>query len=270
MSKYQYTEIEQQLNSILLHQSRELENILFPDMQIVDVQIQESEAILRSLGYPLPHREKVLPEIRPVMIVPSWENLCLEAEQAVGRHVELEDIFTVEELRHNSSAIQQLNTDFKALHYLDKFDIAISAVAGIVAAAVDILMVGIPQKTSTGLSAGTLSNFIRSEFEKRFPKEEMEKLANSKVSKVPFDAQDNRHTTEYVAGLSSYYHRLLSLGHDPLLGFLFGVVDILTGRMTTIDKTGRIVSQVMENYTDRKERDVFDALAKRLFISNLI
>ena len=66
-------------------------------------------------------------------------------------------------------------------------------------------MVGIPQKTPAGLSAGKLSDFIRAEFEKRFPEEEMEKLANSKVSKVPFDAQDNRHTTEYVNGLSAYY-----------------------------------------------------------------
>ena len=92
----------------------------------------------------------------------------------------------------------------------------------------------------------------------------MEKLANSKVSKVPFDAQDNRNTTVYVEGLSAYYHRLLSLGHDPLLGLVIGVADILTGRMTTIDKTGKIVSQIMENYADRKESDVFSAIAKQI------
>ena len=90
------------------------------------------------------------------------------------------------------------------------------------------------------------------------------KLANSKVSKVPFDAQDNRHTEESVAGLSAYYHRLLSLGHDPILGFLFGVYDILTGKMTTIDKNGKFVSQVMENYADRKESDIFAAIAKQI------
>ena len=61
-------------------------------------------------------------------------------------------------------------------------------------------------------------------------KEEMEKLANSKVSKVPYDAQDNRNTKIYVDGLSAYYHRLMSLGHDPLMGLIFGVSDILTGR----------------------------------------
>ena len=40
--------------------------------------------------------------------------------------------------------------------------------------------------------------------------------------------------------------------------------DILTGRMTTIDKTGKFVSQVMENYADRKESDIFAALAMQI------
>ena len=264
MSKFQYTVIEKQLNSVILHQSQELKEIRFPDMQISDLQIKESETILRSLGYQLPRREKKIPERKPVIVVPTWEKLCYEAELSVSNNIELEDIFTAEELRQNSLAIKLLNRDYKTLHRLDIYDVTISAVAGMVAAAVDIILVGIPQKTPSGLSAGTLSNYIRSEFEKRFPEEEMEKLANSKVSKVPFDAQDNRHTTEYVEGLSACYHRLLSLGHDPLLGFVVGVIDILTGRMTTIDKSGRIVSQIMENYTDRKEINVFSALAKQI------
>lgn len=40
--------------------------------------------------------------------------------------------------------------------------------------------------------------------------------------------------------------------------------DILTGKMTTIDKTGKIVSQVMENYVDRKESDIFAVIAKQI------
>src|SRR5690606_30450033 len=123
---------------------------------------------------------------------------------------------------------------------------------------------GIPHKTPDGLKAGALSNYIREWFDEKFPEEEMEKLANSRVSKVPYDAQDNRSTIEYVNGLSAYYHRLLSLGHDPFLGLIFGVFDIMTGRMTTIDKTGKIVSQVMENYADRKESNIFAAIAKQI------
>lgn len=187
-----------------------------------------------------------------------------EADKFVVGECEIESIFTEEELQQNKEAIRLMNEEFNQIHHLDKVDVAIGALAGMVGAAVDILMVGIPEKTPEGLKAGPLSNYIRDYFDRKFPEEEMQKLANSKESKVPFDAQDNRHTTIRVEGLSAYYHRLLQLGHDPVLGFVFGVADILTGRMTTIDKTGKVVSQVMENYADRKETEIFRALAKQI------
>lgn len=271
MSKYNYSEVEQQINNVLLYQERELSDIHRPSTAGIEERISESEALLKSLGYErqlsdLHSAKQSLPVELPrkVMVVPSWENLCLEAEKSVGTGCALEDIFSQEELRSNEYAIRQLNEEYNALHHLDKFDIAISAGAGMLGAAVDLLLVGIPQKTPDGLKGGTLANYVRDWFDKRFPEEEMEKLANSKVSKVPFDAQDNRNTTVWVEGLSAYYHRLLSLGHDPLLGLVIGVADILTGRMTTIDKTGKIVSQIMENYADRKESDIFAAIAKQI------
>lgn len=271
MSKYNYSEVEQQINNVLLYQERELSDIHRPSTAGIEERISESEALLKSLGYErqlsdLQSAKQSLPVELPrkVMVVPSWENLCLEAEKSVGTGCALEDIFSQEELRSNEYAIRQLNEEYNALHHLDKFDIAISAGAGMLGAAVDLLLVGIPQKTPDGLKGGTLANYVRDWFDKRFPEEEMEKLANSKVSKVPFDAQDNRNTTVWVEGLSAYYHRLLSLGHDPLLGLVIGVADILTGRMTTIDKTGKIVSQIMENYADRKESDIFAAIAKQI------
>ena len=189
---------------------------------------------------------------------------CVEAERHVGTDCDLESLFTEDELRENSAAVRKLNAEYAALNRLDRMDVAISAFAALTSAAIDLLLVGIPKKGPEGLSAGTLSNYIRDYFEKKYPEDEMQRLANSKESKVPYDAQDNRNTTEYVQGLSAYYHRLLSLGHDPLLGLVVGVIDILTGRMTTIDKAGNIVSQVMENYADRKESDIFAAIAKQI------
>lgn len=266
MSKYKYSETEQQINDVLKYHDEELKRIKasMSSTSELDSRIQESEDMLRMLGYTeMPTLPKQV-EPKKVMVVPSWEDLCLEAEKAVGSGHELESIFTEEELKRNTKEIQLLNAEYNQLHHLDKYDIAISAVAGMLGATVDILLVGIPQKTPEGLKGGTLANYVRDWFDKKFPEEEMEKLANSKVSKVPFDAQDNRNTTVYVEGLSAYYHRLLSLGHDPLLGLIFGVADILTGRMTTIDKTGKIVSQVMENYADRKETDIFASIAKQI------
>lgn len=265
MSKFKYNETERQINSVLKHQDEALKTIRFPSTAEADATATKADALLRSLGYQPDALKGLVPaKARKVMVIPTWDQCCAEAEKHVGTGCELESLFTEEELRSNEFAIKQLNEEFNAVHRLDAFDIGIAALAGLVGAAVDILLVGIPQKTPDGLKGGPLSNYVRDYFDKKFPEEEMKKLANLKISKVPYDAQDNRHTTIRVEGLSAYYHRLLQLGHDPLLGFLFGVADILTGRMTTIDKAGNIVSQVMENYADRKESDIFAALAKQV------
>lgn len=265
MGKYSYTEFEQQINAVLAHQSSELSSVKFPDISSIDSCILSSEDLLRKLGYSIDSSHTASrKQKQKVMVLPTWEELCLEAEHHIGTGCELEDIFTAEELNDNADAVRLLNEEYSDLHKLDKYDTAISALAGLVSATVDILLVGIPQKGPDGLSAGTLANYVRAYFERKFPEDEMEKLANSKESKVPFDAQDNRNTKEYVQGLSSYYHRLLSLGHDPVLGFVVGVFDIMTGRMTTIDKAGEVVSQVMENYSDRTESNLFAALAKQI------
>lgn len=265
MSKYKYSETEKQINSVLKHQDEALKSIKFPSITEANETASKAEELLRSLGYqPEALKDFAPAQPRKVMVVPTWDECCAEAERHIGTGCELEALFTEEELRNNELAIKQLNEEFNAVHRLDAFDISIAALAGLVGAAVDILLVGIPQKTPDGLKGGPLSNYVREYFDKKFPEEEMQKLANSKISKVPYDAQDNRHTTIRVEGLSAYYHRLLQLGHDPLLGFVFGVADILSGRMTTIDKAGNIVSQVMENYADRKESDIFAALAKQI------
>lgn len=266
MSRFKYTESERQINSVLKHQDEELKDIHFPSTEEADATAEKAATLLRSLGYQTEgHNGAIsISKSKKVMVVPTWEEVCTEAERHVGLNCGLESIFTEEELQSNEFAIKKMNAEFNAIQHLDVFDVSIAALAALVGAAVDILLVGIPEKTPNGLKAGVLSDYIRDYFDKKFPEEEMKKLANSKESKVPFDAQDNRHTTIRVEGLSAYYHRLLQLGHDPILGFIFGVADILTGKMTTIDKTGKFVSQVMENYADRTEADIFAALAKQI------
>lgn len=267
MSKYQYSDSERQVNKVLKRQAGELENIEFPDLVSVDASIASSEELLRKLGidsHVARGDASITLHAKKALVVPSWEELCAEAEREVAGDVALEDLFTAEELAGNELAVKMLNDEYNALHSLDRYDVAISVVAGLVASIVDILLVGVPHRTADGLRAAPLSDYVREYFDNRFPEADMEKLANSKVSKVPFDAQDNRNTTIRVEGLSAYYHRLLSLGHDPILGFVFGVADILNGTMTTIDKGGKIAVQVMANYADRTEADVFAAIAKQI------
>ena len=56
--------------------------------------------------------------------------------------------------------------------------------------------------------------------------------AAEKWAKVPYDVVSPK------LGLTPNVHRLASLGHDPLLGLVFGVGDILSGTCTFIDKSG--------------------------------
>ena len=268
MRKFGSSEIDHQISNVLIHQSEELAKLERETFSSVEECIAESEELLRSLGYDaelnkarLEHHSS---KDKKVIVIPSWEHLCIDAELSDNVNGELESIFTEEELLKNEQAIRMLNEEYNVLHRLDKYDIAISVTAGLLGAAVDILLVGIPKAGPDGIQAKPLSNLIRKSFHERYPEAEMMKLANSKMSKVPYDAQDHRNTIEYINGLSPYYHRLLTLGHDPLIGLIVGVFDIMTGRMTSIDKAGKIVSQVMENYADRKERDIFAAIAKQI------
>lgn len=148
VSKYKYSDTEQQINNVLKYHDEELKKnkATQPSTSELDSRIQESEDLLRMLGYKempiVPRREGP----KKMMVVPSWEDLCIEAENAVGTGNALESIFTAAELQTNAKEIRMLNEEYNQLYHLDRYDIAISVVAGILAATVNILLVGIPQK----------------------------------------------------------------------------------------------------------------------------
>lgn len=260
------------VNNVLKYQDDELGKINF-DSSKLDVAINESEALLRSLGFEdevqaakkeaEENNKYWIPSTK--LVIPDWQSLCAETNANVQSPVtSVEQLFSAEELLENKTIIEQLNSDYNSIHKLDAVDWTICALAGIISGAIDILTVGIPGPSPEGVTGGPLSNHIRSLFEKTFPPEKMEALGRTKFVKTSYDAQDNRNTKIDVEGLSTYYHRALSFGHDPVLGFVVGVFDIMTGRMTTLDKKGKFVSQVMDCYSDRKEENIFIALCKHI------
>lgn len=195
----------------------------------------------------------------------SWDALVEDARSTYRSGHHAEGLLTEEELAAAGERVRILNEEYNALHRLDHVDIAISVSAGTLSSFVDILLVGIPERTPDGLRGRPLENYVRDWFLERFPPKEMERLARDVSSKVPYDAPYNTgFTNECVEGLWPTMHRLYSLGHDPLLGFVVGTLDILRGRMTTIDKFGKILSQEIPRYAGREEATVFAALCKQL------
>ncbi len=91
MSKYDYSEVEQQINNVLAFQQKELATLVRPSTTEVNKRISESEALLKEIGYGKQIsnlQSKKHPLIseppRRVMVVPSWQSLCVEAEKCVG------------------------------------------------------------------------------------------------------------------------------------------------------------------------------------------
>jgi len=230
---------------------------------LLDRSIFTSEELLQSIG-----RNEELQNLEIVkeqeasrqIVIRPFDELLSDANERFSGDVSFSDIFSPEEIAANSGYIKQLRDEFDEVHKLDSIDIIIPALAGILGGAVDCLFGGFI-RTETGKNLpGTLSNYIGELFDKALPPDKIVELEN--LAKVTYDAQDNRNTKVYIETLSSYFHRFLQLGHDPILGFIFGVADMLRGSMTTIDYTGRFVIQSMEVYSDRKATSLFEAIAK--------
>ena len=72
MSKFKYTEAEQQFNNVLNHQSKELSSIKTPDMASAEACISESKELLKELGISTESLPKVVnPTPNRVMTVPT-------------------------------------------------------------------------------------------------------------------------------------------------------------------------------------------------------
>lgn len=231
--------------------------------ETLDKSILESEAVLRSLGRSgdLGRIEVVKEKHTPsALVIRSFDDLLQDAKDNYPNEIDFKDIFTEAELAANHNYILNLSAEFDAVHKLDTLEVIIPAVAGILGGAVDCFFGGFVRNDSGKSIPGSLSAYVEKIFNKALPAEkilELEKLAH-----VTYDATNNLNTEIFIDTLSPHFHRLLQIGHDPILGFIFGVIDMLRGTMTTIDYKGKFVVQIMECYSDRKAADFFEAIAK--------
>lgn len=157
---------------------------------------------------------------------------------------QLVDLTRTPELLHERNALEN---EFKKLAKPNRHELVYVGLAAGIGIALDALCIGIPHPTRYGLSAGPIPDFVNKTIHKVLTEDRIDFL--SSAAHVPFDAANNLKTAIHVEGLNPFMHRLVSLGHDPVLGLLFGTADIQKGTMTTIDLSGKIVSQVMQDGT---------------------
>lgn len=138
---------------------------------------------------------------------------------------------------------------YTAQYKWDKWDYVFVGTAGVLAALTDFLLVKIPKtiKYEGAVQEGSpITSFLKKTInskggEKTWFAEWARKL--EQTCKVPYDAIKE----SGLNGIGGRTHRFQTLGHDPILGFVYGVRDILRGTITgfsydKLTKTHKLVS----------------------------
>ncbi|MCR2807715.1 hypothetical protein [Paenibacillus soyae] len=266
------TSKDQQHLNVLRNQAQTLKNIQ-SDLDSVrhktEQSISDSEALLQSLGIAIPTTANRQPHKKPPVAtnlqVRDWEDILSDAELGTSDNAVFLDILNVEEIQTVERKISGLRAEFLNVHRLDKLDWAICGVAGILAAIIDVFLVKMPKHPGflggKGSQGGALSNFVREKIQAGLTPDQIKQLERDNWA--PFDASHSGSLGEKVAGLGARTHRYQSLGHDPILGFIVGTMDILKGQFTAVDKYGKIIVQNIDTTgKDTVGMNIFEALAR--------
>jgi len=233
---------------ILVHQKQESDSLLEANRsqaEDADKAIADVQELLKRLDAPVPSRTS---GPRPVSALPhlrSWDEILNEAQLGTSDDVPLMMLVSEDEIKKVTLRHAALEAEFRATNSLDGVDWAIAGVAGLLGALIDIFLVKIPPRAgllgSAPVEGGWLSRLVRDGFGKVLPDEQIARL--EQLYRVPFDAATSAGLGENVAGLGPRSHRIQSFGHDPILGWIVGVRDLLYGELTAIDKHGKLIVQ---------------------------
>lgn len=213
-------------------------------------EIVRAEELLQSLGRDLPlpdqqHDYGSYPAERKQLVVKNWTELLATAERNTPVDAGFDSLLTEAEIEEVVKKHNAIGDELGWLATFDRFDVAISVAAGVLAGLIDVLLVGIPAHPgflgSPGSKGGYLSNAVKEKISSILPSDRIKDL--EKIYSVPFDPSTSRGLSKYVQGLGPKSHRFQSLGHDPLLGFIFGVRDTLVGGFTAISRDGHLIVQ---------------------------
>lgn len=250
MGRYTYSKTEEKILKVMkMNQDDSLELLNDTSSKECDARIAESEKLLESLGYDISQISRNLSNNAPTVSkieIADFEELAKQAEKRYS-HIELEDLLTVEELNSAYSDLERINKEFsKKTSIINKTDLSFLAIATALQVTKALLTPIIAERFGYGNSFDPSERLAHNDasiekehrkandsFKDKHSNHENGKWINLLYQTVPYDITVG--STDINFNMEGKYHRLHTLGHDPILGWIFGTANILTDVITLND-----------------------------------
>lgn len=270
MGFYKYTDDEKDRNKVLKMNQDMIfrsEEVISDALNKVNNPISSSEELLKSLGYELPKtfvsNELSMEDFsKNVSVVPDYDSLVQKANIKIPHDVELEDLLSAKEFKDAYARLDSINKEFsQKTSIVNKTDITFLAIATALQTAKSLLFGYVAGKFDYGNSFDPENRLDHNDksindAHKKANEEFIEKHGREKkgfwmqILYQPPAFDITRGSGNIGKEMHGRYHRLYSLGHDPILGWLFGTANILTDTITFENfKTNRVTRKPVMKIT---------------------
>ena len=212
------------------------------EIRIIKTRLSELGDVDRSAAYFKKRKQAHLDAISEPKKLPNidLETIYDEAEAKFPGGVYLDDILAPDDWTAVDARIKAHVKDFNARYALDKWDYAIAGGCGLFATMLDLLFLKAPPKPTTKWTKkvdGVFNRGVQQAFDRL-----LSPVVSKGLSKWTIGGADASVVGQLLGAppgtMAPTNHRLRSLSHDPILGFLFGILDMQRRTCTVVGSGG--------------------------------
>lgn len=263
MGKYKYSDSEKETLKVLKMQEQQLprlEDEIAEDAQdgkkdakdLADLR-KRMEAQLKKRGITPPSKKPAKPIDTTIRIsqdkIPSWDSIAEQAKESVLEDVAFEDLLTKEEFQFCIDEVQRINDEFSHKTGIkNKKDMSFLMVATALQTARWLIIQELCGDLGQTIDSDSRLNHndksikdsvkeSNKSFQERFEdhghRESTKKYKSWEqiiFSSAPFDTTVG--SPNFEENLEGKHHRYKTLGHDPILGWIFGTANFITDTCT--------------------------------------
>ncbi|MGL5355025.1 MAG: hypothetical protein ACRDAQ_00525 [Cetobacterium sp.] len=241
------------ISNDILKMKEALKDLENEDFFLSEEEVKEVKEVLKS-------NQKIIKKESQIL---SYEEILEKAEDKYKNNLTLNSILSKEDLLKLDNNLKNQIQEFNKKYELDSWDYAIAGSTGLVAAILDIFCVQKPLNPTKKFDEkvnGIFNEFTQNIFNKMIPPELSKKLSKLYTIGAPDASTIKDFIKKPNGSFNPINHRLLALSHDPVLGIIFGVLDILNNTCTIIDNGKISILKTTKNSIG--EENVFYLIGK--------